>query len=41
VIGSDKSLTGFGGGIQIKKFLLDHEQKVSPREEPQRSATRP
>ncbi len=30
VIGSDKSLTGFGGGVEIKRFLLDHEQKVSP-----------
>ncbi len=26
VIGSDKSLTGFGGGIEIKRFLLEHEQ---------------
>ncbi len=25
VIGADKSLTGFGGGIEIKQFLLDHE----------------
>lgn len=33
VIGSDKSLTGFGGGIEIKKFLLDHERRHSPREE--------
>jgi methylated-DNA-[protein]-cysteine S-methyltransferase len=29
VIGSDKSLTGFGGGIEIKRFLLAHEQQVS------------
>ncbi len=41
VIGSDRSLTGFGGGIQIKKFLLAHEQKVSPHEGPQKSATQP
>lgn len=26
VIGSDKSLTGFGGGIEIKRFLLAHER---------------
>jgi methylated-DNA-[protein]-cysteine S-methyltransferase len=32
VIGSDKSLTGFGGGVEIKRFLLAHEQRVSPRE---------
>jgi methylated-DNA-[protein]-cysteine S-methyltransferase len=41
VIGSDKSLTGFGGGIEIKKFLLAHEERGSPREGSQRSATRP
>jgi len=29
VIGSDKSLTGFGGGIPIKKFLLAHERRVA------------
>jgi methylated-DNA-[protein]-cysteine S-methyltransferase len=29
VIGSDRSLTGFGGGIDIKRFLLAHEQGVS------------
>ncbi len=29
VIGSDKSLTGFGGGIEVKKFLLAHEQSVA------------
>ena len=32
VIGSDKSLTGFGGGVEIKRFLLAHEQSFSPRE---------
>jgi methylated-DNA-[protein]-cysteine S-methyltransferase len=31
VIGSDRSLTGFGGGIEIKRFLLAHEQRVSAR----------
>lgn len=30
VIGSDKSLTGFGGGVEIKRFLLTHEQGLSP-----------
>jgi len=25
VIGSNGALTGFGGGIEIKKFLLEHE----------------
>jgi methylated-DNA-[protein]-cysteine S-methyltransferase len=26
VIGSDGSLTGFGGGLDAKRFLLDHER---------------
>lgn len=30
VIGADGSLTGFGGGIATKKFLLEHEQKHAP-----------
>lgn len=29
VIGSDGSLTGFGGGLDLKKKLLDHEKKFS------------
>ena len=29
VIGADGSLTGFGGGIELKKRLLDHERAVS------------
>ena len=29
VIGSDKSLTGFGGGLDTKRFLLAHEQSVA------------
>ncbi len=41
VIGSDRSLTGFGGGLQIKKFLLAHEQRVSPRKGSQKNAARP
>lgn len=28
VIGSDQSLTGFGGGIAIKRLLLEHERAV-------------
>ncbi|MGQ9800219.1 MAG: methylated-DNA--[protein]-cysteine S-methyltransferase [Candidatus Saccharicenans sp.] len=28
VIGSDGSLTGFGGGLWRKKWLLEHERKV-------------
>jgi AraC family transcriptional regulator, regulatory protein of adaptative response / methylated-DNA-[protein]-cysteine methyltransferase len=29
VIGSDGSLTGYGGGLERKKWLLDHEKKHS------------
>jgi len=32
VIGADGSLTGFGGGIDIKRHLLDHERRVTGRE---------
>lgn len=28
VIGSDGSLTGFGGGLPVKQWLLDHEARV-------------
>ena len=31
VIGSDRSLTGFGGGVEIKRFLLAHERGLSPK----------
>jgi len=31
VIGSNRSLTGFGGGLPVKRWLLDHEAKVSGR----------
>jgi len=31
VIGSDRSLTGFGGGVETKRFLLAHEQRVAAR----------
>ena len=27
VIGADGSLTGYGGGIAIKKWLLEHEER--------------
>jgi len=30
VIGADNSLTGFGGGVEIKEFLLEHEWAVKP-----------
>jgi len=29
IIGSDKSLTGFGGGLPTKQYLLDHEAKYA------------
>lgn len=28
VIGANGALTGFGGGIEAKRYLLDHEQRV-------------
>ncbi len=28
IVGADGSLTGFGGGIEVKKWLLDHEQRM-------------
>ncbi len=31
VVGSNGALTGFAGGVDIKRFLLDHERKVSGR----------
>jgi methylated-DNA-[protein]-cysteine S-methyltransferase len=30
IIGSDGSLTGFGGGLELKRFLLDHEAAQRP-----------
>src|SRR5580765_191756 len=30
VIGADGSLTGFGGGLQVKRFLLEHEGAQLP-----------
>jgi AraC family transcriptional regulator of adaptative response/methylated-DNA-[protein]-cysteine methyltransferase len=32
VIGSDGHLTGYGGGLKRKKWLLDHEKKHSGKE---------
>ncbi|RZV43466.1 MAG: methylated-DNA--[protein]-cysteine S-methyltransferase [Acidimicrobiales bacterium] len=29
IIGSDQSLTGFGGGLPTKQYLLDHEAKYA------------
>ena len=29
IVGSDGSLTGFAGGLHVKRWLLDHEQKVT------------
>lgn len=29
VIGADGSLTGFGGGVETKRYLLRHERKVA------------
>jgi methylated-DNA-[protein]-cysteine S-methyltransferase len=31
VIGSTGKLTGFGGGLPIKQWLLDHERRHAPR----------
>lgn len=30
IVGKDGSLTGFAGGLDAKRFLLDHEAGVSP-----------
>jgi AraC family transcriptional regulator of adaptative response/methylated-DNA-[protein]-cysteine methyltransferase len=30
VVGSDGRLTGYGGGLWRKKFLLEHEQRYAP-----------
>jgi methylated-DNA-[protein]-cysteine S-methyltransferase len=31
VVGADGSLTGFGGGLGTKRWLLDHEARISKR----------
>lgn len=33
VIGSNKSLTGFGGGIETKRYLLAHETRIATEKE--------
>jgi methylated-DNA-[protein]-cysteine S-methyltransferase len=33
VIGTNGSLTGYGGGLHVKRFLLEHEATVSRRDE--------
>ncbi len=30
VVGADGSLTGFGGGLELKRFLLEHEGALLP-----------
>lgn len=34
IIGKDGSLTGYGGGLWRKKWLLDHEKKISEKQDP-------
>lgn len=36
VIGADRSLIGFGGGLEVKRCLLDHERRVTGRDGAQR-----
>ena len=31
VVGADSSLTGYGSGIDRKRWLLEHEQAIAPR----------
>jgi methylated-DNA-[protein]-cysteine S-methyltransferase len=31
VIGADRSLTGYGGGLDRKRWLLEHEKAIRPR----------
>ena len=31
VVGSTGSLTGFAGGVETKRWLLDHERRVAGR----------
>lgn len=39
VIGADGSLTGYGGGLHRKQWLLEHEQRSRPGVGPLRSST--
>lgn len=41
VIGSNASLTGYGGGLQRKRWLLEHEQAPPGRQPTQQTATLP
>jgi methylated-DNA-[protein]-cysteine S-methyltransferase len=38
VIGSNGSLTGYGGGIERKRWLLAHERRAGDRRDLQRTA---
>jgi methylated-DNA-[protein]-cysteine S-methyltransferase len=38
VIGANGSLTGYGGGLQLKQWLLEHEESLSCRERTSRSS---
>lgn len=37
VVGSNGALTGFGGGLPVKEYLLNHEARVAGRGDPQMS----
>ena len=41
VIGSDGSLTGYGGGLETKRWLLEHEAKLEARLVPAAGSRRP
>ncbi|HET7842452.1 MAG TPA: methylated-DNA--[protein]-cysteine S-methyltransferase [Terriglobia bacterium] len=38
VIGSDRSLVGYGGGLDLKRMLLEHEHRNAPTREPARGS---
>lgn len=40
VVGKDKSLTGYGGGYQVKKYLLSHELGINVEDLPFRDNSR-
>jgi hypothetical protein len=40
VIGADGTLTGYGGGIERKKWLLDHEVRAAMVMSPLRAIQR-
>ncbi len=39
VVGADGSMTGFAGGVDTKRFLLDHEARVAARQRSGRAAS--